>query len=111
MVSIELRIESLCLRLSRRVLTKDRLENCGFCGEGVEIVVEVVVILSDKSTISTALETTFVLRRNRAGGRGPEPAAVNGHRKSPTRRPPANLPRSSGTVLLADPIIVARAVA
>jgi hypothetical protein len=26
-----------------RVLTKDRLENCGFCGEGVEIVVEVVV--------------------------------------------------------------------
>jgi len=26
-----------------RVLTKDRLENCGFCGEGVAIVVEVVV--------------------------------------------------------------------
>jgi hypothetical protein len=26
-----------------RVLTKDRLENCGFCGEGVKIVVEVVV--------------------------------------------------------------------
>ena len=26
-----------------RVLTKDRLENCGFCGEGVEIVLEVVV--------------------------------------------------------------------
>jgi hypothetical protein len=29
--------------LGLRVLTKDRLENCGFCGEGVEIVVEVVV--------------------------------------------------------------------
>src|SRR5271156_4747578 len=43
MVSIELRIESRCLRLSRRVLTKDRQENCSFCGEGVEIVVEVVV--------------------------------------------------------------------
>ena len=27
----------------RRFLTKDRLENCGFCGEGVETVVEVVV--------------------------------------------------------------------
>ena len=25
------------------VLTKDRLQNCGFCGEGVEIVVEAVV--------------------------------------------------------------------
>ena len=26
-----------------RVISKDRLENCGFCGEGVEIVEEVVV--------------------------------------------------------------------
>ena len=49
-----------------RVLTKDSPENRSFFGEGVKVVVEVVVDLSDRSTISTTLETTFVRRRNRA---------------------------------------------
>ena len=42
---------------------KDSPENRSFFGEGVKVVVEVVVDPQDRSTISTTLETTFVRRR------------------------------------------------
>ena len=47
-------------------LFTDSPENRSFFGEGVKVVVEVVLDLSDRSTISTTLETTFVRRRNHA---------------------------------------------